>query len=176
MDTDSLPPLLRLPSHLRERIYTACDILGSSIVPGHFAKSKFINLNNLGCGRGGNGGYSASGEGFEFLTTRALLLTCRTISSEVTSRVYADNHFFVHKDLGPLRRLRSLSIRSLTSLTVHMTVTMCGLRGVCDRRLKPGVLRWTSISYVDKRYLPESEADIHHVSLNKACLATLKAY
>lgn len=132
------PPLLRLTSNLRLRIYsyTAAYALGWA---GN-GWQKFINLNNPGA-------RDHHRDRESFVTTYRLLLTCRTIYEDVSPMVYANNHFFIgfgdHRNLEGIRSLRPASLNALTLLTIHLNVASCGLGRPCKNSLE----RWEEPSY-----------------------------
>lgn len=66
-----------------------------------------------------------------------LLLTCRTIYSEVLPILYSQNRFFIryrdHKNLASLRNLTPTSVASLHHLTIHLNVSSCERSHECCR-------------------------------------------
>ena len=122
-------PLLSLPSHIRQRIYTSAGILGADGYP------RFVNLNNRAAPR--DDSYRRD----PFIITNRLLLTCQTVYQEVAARVYESNSFSIrfndYANLEALRRLRPGSIRALRSLMIHLNVTSCGLGLPCECYLLP---------------------------------------
>ena len=129
-----VPPILRLPTRLRLRLYFKMCILGSPKV-----HNRFINLNNQGAR---NRDYDGFLEGFSFTLAHRLMLTCRTFYNEVCPIVYARNHLFIRfSDRGNLEALRRLSptaLRAIRLLTIHLNVASCGLGSPCHYYLRPG--------------------------------------
>lgn len=127
-DISCLPPFLRIPPSLRQRIYLAAGILGRT------RSSRFIDLNSRGAP-------DSNWDRADFIVTYRLLLTCRTIYEEVGAEVYASHRFFiryhVHGNLGALSRLHPPFLRALTVLTIHLNVASCGLGMLCDHHADP---------------------------------------
>lgn len=73
-----------------------------------------------------------------------ILLTCRTVYTEVSSIIYSSNRFFIrYRDSGnlqPLRNLRAPSLSFLTELEVHLNVTSCDVNQPCCKA-QPANLR-----------------------------------
>ena len=117
------PPFLRLPSLIRHQIYAEANILGSK------SRFKFINLNHRGAP-------DRNHDRPSFLVTWNLLLTCRTLYGEVSSRIYADNYFFIRynerRNLESLRSLLPTSMRAIRHLSIHLNVASCGISNGCD--------------------------------------------
>jgi len=70
--------------------------------------------------------------------TYRLLLTCRTIYSEVSPILYSENHFFIRyrdrRNLAELRNLTPLSVASLRHLIIHLSSCEQGI--TCCRSIK----------------------------------------
>lgn len=109
-----LPPILRLPSHLRRRIYLHTNVVpvAQSIDKYHTplepdALHLYPRVEDLQ-GRNRNSRY----RGFS-----GLLCSCRVIYNEVSTLLYSSNDFFIrYWDRGSLEPLRNLSANSLSKI------------------------------------------------------------
>lgn len=107
--------LLGLPTHIRSQVYSEAGVL-------YLPRGDSINL-----GPGENGEDEELQEALA--CTRSLLFTCRTISEEVSSTVYATNPVYLrYRDqhsLQAIRNLRPASVRSLSDLTILLNASSC---------------------------------------------------
>ena len=129
----NLPPLLRLPPHFRQHVYTTAGILGCN------SFARFTNLNSHGLLDRNHGRPP-------FIITYSLLLTCQTVYEEISARGCAYHHFVIrfsdHGSLGSFPRLSTKSLRALRRLTIDLNVASCAFGMLCDHWLRP----WESLS------------------------------
>jgi len=136
--TATLPGMLRLPRRVREQIYMCYDLLARDLIFG-------LDLDGPSAPR-------MSEEELRCRRTKRLLLICKTVYSEASFLVYANNHVFLTynrtSSLASLQRLRSTSVTALTHLTVHLHVASCGQGGTCYAMDIPSLDRNTGASSV----------------------------
>ena len=138
------PPLLRLPPHLRHKIYNHAGV----IVDGRPPRQRSIRQ-PIQRWWSTDGHHDSSKRSLSVLlngssrlppVTAALLFTCRKIYVEVCSIVYSTNEFYAHwQDRLGLQRLlalRSGAVSALQSLTLDLHNTSCG-HDPCERAKRP---------------------------------------
>lgn len=104
------PPILRLPSSLRQRIYLHVGLISTGA-----CRHRVLDLH----------GHNQS----LYLRFYALLVSCRTIYAEASDILYSANRFNIrywdNMSLEPLRNLTPRSLANLTYLKVILNETAC---------------------------------------------------
>lgn len=140
------PPFLRLPEIVRLRIFNWARLFAHPRYP------RLVDLNY------GEAVVNVNSQNVACRSTHSLMLTCRTFNDELSRLVYSWNHFVARPNqygsLESLRRLRPCSISQLQRLTVHLSVSSCGLG-------KPCRSYWTSFReyYRDRSDKPLDNGD-----------------
>lgn len=108
---DTVPPILRLPSSVRRRIYLHLGLIPT----GRYGRYRVLDLH----------GQNQS----LCLPFHGLLISCRTIYAETSEILYSTNRFNIRywdkRSLEPLRNLTPRSLSNLTYLKIILNETSC---------------------------------------------------
>ncbi|KAK4140470.1 uncharacterized protein C8A04DRAFT_31965 [Dichotomopilus funicola] len=121
MEAEALPPLLRLPTPVRGRVYRFLRF----VTPVPHGSSYYDRYDiGLHCGMIGVGYPKPK-------SLLGLLLSCRLIYNEVAALIYSHNRFNIRyhptdpNPFGPLHSLPTTAIAALTHLTVTLNEACC---------------------------------------------------
>jgi hypothetical protein len=128
------PPILRLPPHLRRRIYLHTDLAPAGLRPRTYGylhqrpwpeqqKWDAFDLHPR------NSNMPLCDSRSRYRGFSGLLRSCRTIYSEVSTLLYSSNDFFIRywdqRSLEPLRKLPSRSLSEIRRLKIILNETSC---------------------------------------------------